>query len=147
MTRATVITDASFCDKEQIGGWAAWVRIDGRAEPIKKYADFRVPVRNSREAEMFAAVNGIWLAAKYGATEVLVQTDCVAVVDMLNGATQKKSLKRDFAAAMQKAGVAAVKRSAKHVRGHTTVSDARSYVNRWCDKMAKTAMRRQRCAR
>jgi len=33
---------------------------------------------------------------------------------------------------------------AKHVKGHTTVADARSWCNRWADKEAKRHMRAQR---
>ena len=144
MTRATIITDASFCHRTQAAGWAAWIRIDGVSEPIKRYAEFRQPVRSAQEAEMLAAVNGLWLAAQHGVTMALVQTDCLAVVHMLNGETKNPSIRRDFSAAIAKAGVAHIARSGRHVRGHTQVADARSYVNRWCDSRAKTAMKRQR---
>lgn len=93
---------------------------------------------------MLAAINGVWLAVQHGATDVLLQTDCMAVVDMFNGTTKKPLLKREFADAMQRAGVNHITRKAKHVRGHTRVADARSYVNRWCDVKAREAMRRAR---
>ena len=146
MTRATIITDASYCPKTGAAGWAAWVRIDGRADAVKRYAEFKQPVGCSRDAEMLAAVNGLWLAAQHGVTEALLQTDCLAVVHMLNGETKQKRLRNAFTRALAKAGVLQMRVSGRHVRGHTTVADARSYVNRWCDKHAKTAMVRQRAS-
>lgn len=146
MSRATVITDASFCHRSKAAGWAAWIRIDGIDDPIKKYAEFKRPVRSAQEAEMLAAINGIWLAKQYGATQVLVQTDCLAVVHMLEGMTKKPHLKDDFTRRAASAGILGMRFSGRHVRGHTDTQDARSYVNRWCDTKAKTAMRRQRVA-
>lgn len=146
MTRATIITDASYCDRTKAAGWAAWIRIDGASDPIKKYAEFKQPVSSSREAEMLAVINGLWLAAQHGVTVALVQTDCMAVVHMLNGETKKKSIRDEYSRARAKAGVCHIKVSGRHVRGHTQVADARSYVNRWCDSRAKTAMKKQRAA-
>lgn len=146
MTLATVITDASFCPKTKAAGWAAWVRIDGEAEPVKRYGELKTPVDRAQHAELLAAVNGIWLAMKYGATEVLVQTDCLEVVHLLEGKTRKASLISRFTLALREAGVEHIMRSGRHVKGHTTVEDARSYVNRWCDEKAKSAMRKGRAA-
>ncbi|QDP54006.1 MAG: putative ribonuclease H [Prokaryotic dsDNA virus sp.] len=144
--RATVITDASFCPRTKAAGWAAWIRIDGMDTPIKKYAEFKTPVRTAMQAEMLAAINGIWLAKQHGATTILLQTDCLAVVHMVEGRTKKQHLKDGFTRAAASAGILGLNYTARHVRGHTDVADARSYVNRWCDGRAKAAMRRQRVA-
>lgn len=146
MTRATVITDASFCPRSRAAGWAAWIRIDGSSAPIKRYGEFKVPVANPTEAEMLAAVNGLWIAAQHGVTEALVQTDCLTVVHMLTGQTRNRKLKDAFSQALAKAGVLGLSFSGRHVRGHTDKQDARSYVNRWCDEHAKVGMRKQRRA-
>lgn len=142
--RATVITDASFCPRTKASGWAAWVRIDGMNGPIKKYGEFKSPVRSAQQAELLAAINGIWLAKEHGATAVLLQTDCLAVVHMIEGQTKKQHLKDSFTRAAAAAGVLNLGLSARHVRGHTTIADARSHVNRWCDDKAKRAMKLQR---
>lgn len=146
MTRATVITDASHCNMIHRAAWAAWVRVDGVPDPIKHAGMFKEPVVKSWEAEMLAAINGLWLAHRAGATDVLVQTDCMSVVDMLNRKTSRSHLKRKFREALKLAGVAHVKRSARHVRGHTTVEDARSHINRWCDEQARELLRLHRAA-
>lgn len=144
--RATVITDASFCHRSKAAGWAAWIRIDGFDGPIKKYAEFKRPVKTAQQAEMLAAINGIWLAKQHGATTVIVQTDCLAVVHMLEGLTKKEHLRDEFTRSAAMAGILGMRFSGRHVKGHTDVADARSYVNRWCDGKAKWAMRSQRSA-
>lgn len=142
--KATVITDASFCPQTKAAGWAAWVRIDNQGEPICRYGSFKQPVSSARDAEMLAAINGVFIAMKEGATQVLVQTDCLAVVHMFQGVTVQKSIRNAFACAMSKAGIAGIRVSAKHVRGHTNDPASRSWVNRWCDEHAGKQMRANR---
>lgn len=142
--RATVITDASFCPKTKAAGWAAWVRVDGISEPIKRYGAFKEPVASARDAEMLAAINGVFIAAKVGATQVLVQTDCLAVVHMFEGVTVQQAIKDAFTRAQAKAGILGLKVSAKHVKGHSSDPASRSWVNRWCDEQAGKEMRAYR---
>ena len=142
--RATVITDASFCPKTKAAGWAAWVRVDGISEPIKRYGAFKEPVTSARDAEMLAAINGVFIAAKVGAMQVLVQTDCLAVVHMFEGVTVQQAIKDAFTRAQAKAGILGLKVSAKHVKGHSNDPAPRSWVNRWCDEQAGKEMRAHR---
>lgn len=146
MTSATVITDASFCSETRAAGWAAYIRIDGVPEPVKAYAAFREPLINSAEAELLAAVNGLWLARQHGAEHLLLQTDCLAVVHLINRKYRGRrwKLHRVLVAAFADKGLDLVAVTARHVKGHSGVKDARSYVNRWCDRHAKAAMRGHR---
>lgn len=146
MTRATIITDASFCHKTNTAGWAAWIRVDGIAEPIRRYGSFKEPVENSFQAEMLAAINGVWIAKQCGATEFFLQTDCMLVVNLALGEVKKRAYVAQWNAAKERAGLSRIALRAKHVRGHTQTDDARSFVNRWCDKNAKQEMRKARKA-
>jgi len=146
MSFATVITDASFCPKTTAAGWAAWIRIDGTPHPIRRYGAFKEPVKSSRDAEMLAAINGLFIAKSLGVTRALIQTDCLAVVHMFDGTTVNKQIKDTFNRARAKANVLGIRASAKHVRGHSTDTASRSWVNRWCDEMAGREMRIQRAA-
>lgn len=136
---ATVITDASFCHKTKKAGWAAWIRIDGISEPIKKYGSFKCHIGTSQIAEKKAALNGISIAKAHGADAVFLQTDCLSVVHLITGFTKKKRPINQWNRWKRDACVSDVKLKAKHVRGHTKVQDARSHVNRWCDEMANAA--------
>ena len=144
MISATVITDASFCHETRAAGWAAHVQVDTMSGPVRMSAAFRDTPANSAEAELLAAVNGLWLATQRGAEQFLLQTDCLAVVTIVNGRSRKGLLRFRFAAACEAVGIDPMIVTARHVRGHSGVLDARSHVNRWCDRHAKTAMRHQR---
>ena len=144
MISATVITDASFCHETRAAGWAAYVRVDTMANPVRMSAAFKSPLVNSAEAELLAAVNGLWLATQRGADQLLLQTDCIAVVTIVNGRSRKGLLRLKFAAACEAAGLDPEIITARHVKGHSGVLDARSHVNRWCDRHARAAMRHQR---
>lgn len=141
---ATVITDASHCSDTQTGGWAAWVRVSGIDYPIKKYDSIKGAVENPSDAEMLAAVNGIWLAKKFGATHILVQSDCKAVCYAIDGKLKSSRAIKFWKNAVVSSGVNDVHLTAKHVAGHTNIQDARSYVNRWCDRKSRQKMREKR---
>jgi ribonuclease HI len=138
-TWATVITDASYSDRDNKAGWAAWINIDGMSYPIKKYGSFSSEVNTSTDAEIKAALNGMWIARKYGADAILLQTDCMAVIHLVTGFTKKPKLVSDWNCKIEAAGLLGVKIRAKHVKGHTNTKNARSHVNRWCDTYANKA--------
>lgn len=137
--RATVITDASFCHETKSGGWAAWIAYD-KGPKGQHSGAFRSRPSNSGVAELQAALNGIWLAYQNGARDILIQTDCAAVVHAVQGGG---GYAKDYRAAKAEHFPQAAVR-AKHVRGHTNVADARSWCNRWADGEAKRHMREQR---
>jgi ribonuclease HI len=146
--RSTVITDASFdrVGSRGYGGWAAWVRLDHLPKPIKKSGAFtKYPVHNSLQAEVLACVNGIAVALHYGASDILLQTDCVAVVSVINKKAKPTAKALPLVNhALGMINLTGVRLKARHVKGHTKNPDARSYVNRWCDAEAKKHMRRLR---
>lgn len=138
--KATVITDASWDSRTLAGGWAAWIRIDGADGPIKGSGPLLQSPEQADTAEIMAAINGMFLARKHGAGPILLQTDCLLVVTMVNQTARIKQLRR-WAEYARIAGLDLGSLTAKHVKGHTRVDDARSYVNRWCDEQAKQHMR------
>ena len=138
--KATVITDASFCHETKAGGWAAWIAYDGGTKE-KQSGNFRSRPPNSGVAELQAALIGIWFAYKNGAREILIQTDCMSVVH----AVQQRS--GPYASKYREAQLEHFKDAkvrCKHVKGHSSTQDARSWCNRWCDEAAKIQMRKQR---
>ncbi len=141
MTRATVITDASFCSRTNAGGWAAWIAYDGGAKG-RHSGMFRSRPANSGIAELQAVLNGIWFAYQNGARDILVQTDCMPIVHAVQGIGKGTYVSMYREAKAVHFPLAAVR--AKHVRGHTAKDDSRSWCNRWADSAAKKQMRKQR---
>jgi hypothetical protein len=131
MIRATVITDASWCPEDKVAGWAAWIAGDdfppqGFSGPTLRYC------KSSNDAELVAAAIGCGLAYRmFGATRILIQSDSLAV-----GKHLLPNLPPDI---FQNCTF-----TFRHVKGHTTIQDSRSWANRWCDEQAKQHMRRLR---
>lgn len=145
--RSTVIADASFCHRTRAGGWAVWINVnwpDGSHRRIKAHNRFKRRARSSAHAEQMACMNGIWAAYQAGAREILVQTDCLEVVQSQGRTNSRKSGGEYLAAAAELWPEAAL--TWKHVKGHNlaNVDDRRTFVNDWCDKQAKIHMRAQR---
>ena len=59
---ATIITDASFNQYDKSAGWAAWITCGG--ERLKKYGEFKSQIESPFEAEVYAIINGFYLALK-----------------------------------------------------------------------------------
>lgn len=89
-----------------------------------------------------AAINGIWLAHTAGASRILLQTDCMAVIQTLSGSIYNERLRLIWEKARLRYQFGGIE--TRHVKGHTQVADKRSWVNRWCDREAGKYMRAQR---
>lgn len=143
-----MVTDASFYQDQRrvCGGWAAWVRIDDWPMPIKGFGSFKKTPRNSSEAEVMAALNGLYIAANRGATHILIRSDCMAVEHLVNGRATKDYMVhrwRNALSAPWASGI--VQLTSKHVKGHgDRTRHAAAWTNDWCDQKAKQAMRRAR---
>lgn len=134
MVRATVIADASYDHQCGAAGWAAWIRVDGIGQAIRVFGPIRKALaRSSTEAEVRAAIFGIEAATRRGASAILIQSDCLAVIQ------GSHDVWKDFLA--RNPGLVV---DARHVPGHTDGQDARTWVNNWCDRMARREMRRKR---
>lgn len=151
MIKATVISDASFFlptphvkGAKKAGGWAAWVKVDGFAGTVKGYGPLRKPLQNSAQAEVYAALNGIWLAAQYGGQRILVRSDCMAVIQLIEGRSRSPLLLQAYEEAMARPDMRGIELSARHVKGHGVIGCAATYVNDWCDTHAKLAMKAAR---
>lgn len=136
--RATVIADASFCPKTKAAGWAAWITPDVGVR-IQRAGKFLERPDDNNMAEAWAAMNGVAHAYRIGARVILLQSDCLAVGRMVS-----KGAYGYPAVRMTHFPDADIR--FRHVRGHTTLGDRRSYVNRWCDAEAKRHMREVRDA-
>lgn len=133
---ATVIADASFCDKTMAAGWASYIKVDG--QPAMKYfGNFKSQVLSNNEAEALATMNGIFFAAQAGATHILAQTDSIALTRK-----KKPTYLKDALANLRSQYNVVIE--FRHVKGHSKIQDARSHCQRWCDKVAKKIMREQR---
>lgn len=121
---------------------------NGSFERIKEKGSFNSKPQNSTEAELYAALCGVWLSYHKGARDILVQSDNIFVVHLFNGHKKNAKGKRTryheiYEEAVSQYFPDAVF-TARHVKGHTKVDDRRSFCNRWCDHQAGKVMKEER---
>ncbi len=144
----TIINDSSFCPNTKAAGWSSWVASNRGKKRFG--AGFKRPVKSSVVAEMQGLVSGLVHGFNEQLIEegdtVLLQTDCTAAIDHLEGSTTPKDdeivLTVDYFTGFIKARNLEVK--FRHVRGHTNALDTRSVVNRICDEEAYNHMQKKR---
>lgn len=141
--RATVIADASYCQQTAAAGWAVWVKFDG-GRKICEHGTFQTRPKNSTEAEVMAAAIGVWYAAREGASHILVQSDCMSVIQLVQGKTKSETLISLWDKVVRVPPVQGVYLTSRHVKGHGLIKDARTWVNDWCDRYARQHMENER---
>lgn len=143
--KATVLTDASFCQETKIGAWAGWIKMDRPPQPgaIRGFGLLRV-CEDSTLAEVMAAANGCFLAASHGASHILLQSDCMAVIHLVGGQGRASRLLEVWGQLVAMPVMEGVFISARHVKGHGRIHNARTWVNDWCDRTAYEIMREAR---
>lgn len=148
----TINTDASFYKKQQRGSYAfAIVSNRGR---IYRSGVLRKKVTRPEIAEFKCILNAIHVLIQQDWPDislVVVNTDCLNVIHLLENKKDKIAkyklgswgrplvLKyRIMVAESKKLRFNTF--SFRHVKSHTTITDARSYVNDWCDREAKKVL-------
>lgn len=134
----TIVTDASWCPQEKVGGWACWIVCENQRH--KHFAGFRQIVLSPQEAEIQAIINGTYLAQKVFSPDYFhIVSDCVRALEILDQGLSVNIYRAQFL------GIIGDKTSTfKHVKAHGKIIDARTYVNNWCDIRARMAMKKLR---
>lgn len=145
----TINTDASFNHVYKVGGYAYWIVYNGKRV---KRGGLLKECQNATEAEVKAIANALYKLTLLKWPEVffiVVNTDCTPAVDLITGKSKTEVQgTNDAIAAIHnyisklRIGNNVNKSSTeyvqyRHVKAHTKVKDKRSYVNDWCDKVAK----------
>lgn len=135
----TINTDASFWHHQQKGSWAFWAVCN--KFKITKSGVFRGKVKNSSEAELKCMINAVFcvLKADVGITKVIINTDSQICMKAIARNNPNSSLYK--CVTMFRNMTKGVAIEMRHVKAHSGVKDARSYVNEWCDTHAKKALK------
>lgn len=148
----TINTDASFSKTHQIGSFAFW--IVSNEFRIKQAGLLRKKVKRPEIAEFRCIINALHVLYNSDCskvTRIIVNTDCLNVIHLVKNdkqAIERYRLKRDGFPELVKtlktlknqSKIPLVPIELRHVKAHTGSSDARSYVNDWCDRKAKAAL-------
>ena len=145
-TCLTVFADASFDHGTGIAAFAGWFRTTGTIHRISKVSKRRFV--SSNEAELVALCATVLVALRrrrsFGDGDfVVAKSDCTYAVEHLKSRTggTTETERRMVARVHDSLKDHGLKFYVRHVKGHTTLSEPRFYVNRWCDEEARRLMR------
>jgi ribonuclease HI len=144
----TINTDASHHPVKKAGGYAFYIVCD--LFKIQKSGAFKVDPLDSIDAEMKCMANALHtlLMQKELPTcdLIVINSDCLFSFSMIG--LRKKGIGKTVALILRDVRNRMAWKEAvlpsyefRHVKAHSGKSDARSWVNEWCDKEAKKWMR------
>lgn len=135
----TINTDASFWHHQQKGSWAFWAVCN--KFKITKCGVFRESIRNSSEAELKCMINAVFcvIKAEPGITKIILNTDSQICMKAIKRQNPNSSLCKFVTIFVNMTKHIPIE--FRHVKAHSKVKDARSYVNDWCDKNARKALK------
>lgn len=142
----TINTDASFCGKHKVGGFAFWIVHNDFV--IKKAGKFKDLVKDSSEAEVNCIANAVFMVLQQKdlkpTRRLIINTDSrIGMRQIENQHTDSGKKAFDLINKLT-AALKCEKWEFRHVKAHSGAADKRSYVNEWCDAEAKKYMRRAR---
>lgn len=147
----TINTDASFNTKLKVGGYAFYIRVGDSI--IKSAGSFKTNPANPIEAEMMCIGNAVYTLSSLKelppAKLIVINSDCLTAFELIKLKSKNptgKSVALLIKTLKEKAsyqGLIPPRIQFRHVKAHTGAQDARSWVNRWCDREAKIKMREE----
>ncbi len=148
--RVTIISDASVCPKQHVGGYGFWAVSDRGSHAGDGV--FKGVVVASDEAEMKAVVNALHSAIAVGVAaagdQVLIQTDSQTAVLGFQGRCHLGKNKLPIIAAFESLRAKySLTIEFRHVKGHSPQEGARFKAQRKSDLRARKAMRRARATK
>ena len=153
MKYITIFADASFDPVTGAAGISMWARDAVNFHRASKALSF--PVESAAQAESVALGTAITIALRVFTHEpgdrLSIQSDCLHALDLFAPVPQQKKPWPAIEAAMRSNVLEAIQQFGlslhpKHVEGHSGKSSPRSAVNYWCDKEARSQMRKARKA-
>lgn len=143
----TINTDASYHKYFKVGAYAFWIK--SNSFTLKKVGWFNDKCNDPTECEAKCIINAIHTllstCSSRNVTRILVNTDSLNFMHVMKNDVKKiKKYKLGYLKKYQAQILRMLDNYKKgldiefrHVRAHTEKSDARSYVNEWCDEQAK----------
>lgn len=141
----TINTDASFHPVLKVGAYAFWIVCDqGR---IMNSGVLKGEISNSTEAEVRCIVNALHSLYRAGFSnvhKVIINTDCLHFYRYIEK-RKRKVVAGAFHSIASKICTEYKLRAGwiefRHVKAHSGKAEKRKWVNDWCDKKAKDALK------
>lgn len=149
----TVNTDASYCPHQKVGGFACYIKCNSGL--IRKSGKINCPEGPS-DCELKAIANAFYIlensAFNDGSIDfIIINTDCKSIFRHVSEKSKYhagKFIAKAIARIRENSTEGCNKNMyhIRHVKAHSGIKDARSWVNEWCDANAKIEMKKQRVA-
>lgn len=139
----TINTDASFHPLHKVGGYAFYIVSD--RFKVQKGGRFKKEPPAPDIAELMAIGNALAYVHSYkgdaSVNWIILNTDCKSAIKQISRRTT--SIGSELSDLCEKVSrkFGGCKIQFRHVKAHSGVNDARSWVNEWCDTEAKKWMR------
>ena len=138
----TINTDASYHSGHKVGAYSFWIVSDfGRV----CYSGVLKQASNPTSAECMCIINSLVALKKQkweGLAKIIINTDSLNATYIFK--REKSNIERyrlqygdNLFHFFRKSIIELPPIEFRHVKAHTTNSDARSWVNNWCDEAAK----------
>lgn len=139
----TITTDASFHFEHNIGAYAFWAVSNNFR--ILKHGAIKQKIFSPDTAEFMCIINAIHCVIKEkGISKIIVNTDSMNVIHCVErNKSAMKKYKLNHLQSLYKVYeelIGNMPIEFRHVRAHTMKTDARSWVNEWCDSKAKESL-------
>lgn len=145
--RVTILADASHCPDTKAGGYGYWVASErgrkGGSGALKG------KILTSTLAELMAVANAVYEGVSHGLIQpndiLLIQIDCESAIFAFTG--KRKSSEAEHAVVRYIATLSISMNLVieyRHVKGHSSRTEARFAANRKCDRSARKEMRKAR---
>jgi ribonuclease HI len=140
----TITTDASFFYSQKVGGYA--FQINSNDGVIRKWGPLDGRIFNPTVAELRSLLNALKkLSHEAYKIEILtINVDCMFIVRRLSkGKIGKqhhvKKYSKEILKHLEELNYSDLR--IKHVKAHSEITNARRYVNDWCDKRSREGCR------
>jgi len=140
----TIFTDASYHHQSRAGGWGCWAKHNNGK--LFRSGYFEKKIRSSSDAELAAAINGIYLTLKeFNPTsgKIIIGIDNTRAIGMINGSMTPSATEQDMVVELKKLlKLYNMIIEARHVKAHVNRGDRRNFVNNLVDRAAYEEMKK-----
>lgn len=140
----TINTDASFHQEEKVSGYAFYIVCDHFKIQIS--GTFKVPPLTIEEAEIMCIGNAIAVLLKQEELPtsrlIVINNDSLGAMEKIRKSKTSLGGKVNNLLYQLRDRLQSKKPQLRHVKAHSGIKDARSWVNEWCDTEAKKEMRK-----
>jgi ribonuclease HI len=148
----TINTDASHSKLYNVGSYAFWI-VSNQGK-VAKSGLLKKHSQRPQESEFKCIINAFHCLISQrwdGVDKIIVNTDCLDVIHIMNNDVKKikkyrlqwgNILRLKLLLQLKEAKMSKIPIEFRHIKSHVSTETPKQWVNDWCDKEAKTHIRK-----